>query len=356
MRKVVILVGLCVLFSGNAWAQKKPRILVFPVATENAALRGEAEAAGALVLSEAHKVPGVEVKSTRDVESMLDMEQKRQMLGCASASCGSDLAGALDAEQVIQGSLSQLDGGLLLTLVRLRTRDAAALQRLSERLPKGGAMEEKVRAATRLLMKDEVSPPISLELRVLAHRKGGQVEVLQGREKLRAGDELAFEFTVTPAAHVYLIQKTRASGNLTVLFPQPAITQRNPLPARTAVRIPSGADFFEVDNEDLGLENIYVVASAHEMPRLQDAVAQLAGQELQVMTRQLAEDAMLAVLQDGKGCRKGMGLEGKECSGTTRGLKLKAVDQAAATARLTTAPGDDALFYTFTFEHVAPAN
>ncbi len=340
------------LVTSTAHALKKPRVLVMPV-TSDGALQGKADAVTSLVLSEALKVPDREVKALRDVESVLDMEQKKQMLGCVGATCAADLAGALEAEQVIQGQLSKVDADLMVTLVRLRVRDAVSLSRQTERVPAGAAMDEKIRAMTRTLFKDEVAPQITLDLRVLAKRKGTPGAMpMQAGETLREGDELAFEFTVTPAAHVYLIQKTKTSGTMTVLFPQPGINVVNPLTGGATARIPSGNDFFEVDNQDLGTEHIYVVASTREMPRLQEAVVAMA-QEHGTGKAMTAEEAMLSVLADGKACSRKGGLDSPGCASRTRGLKLKSADKAAPTARLSTMPGDDAVFYTFTFEHVA---
>jgi hypothetical protein len=114
----------------------------------------------------------------------------------------------------------------------------------------------------------------------LARRGGsGEEKPLQNGEKLVAGDMVAFDFTVSPAAHVYLVQRTRATGALRVLFPNPDITSvGNPLPAGARVRIPGPDQAFEVDNEDLGLENVYVIASPRALPRLHDALARLEGE------------------------------------------------------------------------------
>src|SRR4051812_18472582 len=104
--KMIMLTGL--LAGSVAHALPKTRVLVFPVTADAVDLKDAAAVTGGLVTSEAAKTAGAEVKALKDVETLLDVEQKKQLLGCASATCASDLAGALDTDELIQGSLNKL--------------------------------------------------------------------------------------------------------------------------------------------------------------------------------------------------------------------------------------------------------
>lgn len=334
----------------------KPRVLVFPVTTESAAHKGLATSVDVLLVRAAARAPGVDVRSIKDVQAVMAFEQQQQLLGCNGPSCAADLAGALDAEQLIHAQLSLVGQDVLLNASRIRSRDGVSLARVSNKLPAEPAqLEAAINNAANALMADELSPEISVTLRVLCKRKGQpKEEVLLPGATLSEGDQVAFDLSVTPGAHVYLVQRTRASGSVTVLYPQPDIDVQNPLPAGTRVRIPSGTDHFEVDNQDLGTEQVFVLASPHALPRLSEAVARLAQDATLVTHRRLAEDAMLALLPPATGAQKVCkSLDGPGCAGRSRALTLKASGKERVSASLRSAPGDDALFYTFAFEHVA---
>jgi len=331
---------------------QKPRVLIFPIKGAAGAGVEAAERATALLVAASANAQGFEVKSVADVELAAQHEQLKQGMGCDDVGCATDLAASLNAEQLVTGTLTSLGKSYLLSMSRVRARDAVALARVSETLVD---LEKdllvKMPALTKALFTDERVPEVAVDLRVLAKRAGTESEVaLQGGEALKAGDSVAFEFTVTPGAHVYLIQRTRASGAVNVLFPSADIAVKNPLAAGARVRIPSDGQMFEVDNQDLGLENVYIVASPHPLPRLQEAVAKMEGGEVTASTRAQAEGAMVALLQ-ADGCKK---LDG--CKASTRGLKLKTVGvKQEFTARLRSAPGDDAVFHVFAFDHVDAA-
>jgi hypothetical protein len=303
------------------------------------------------LLAEAGRDRSREVKALRDVEAVLKQEERKQLLGCVSVACATDLAQAVEADQLVTGTLTPAEGTYLLGLSRVRARDAVGLARATETLPRDPeALSRAASRAATALFTDQRPPELDVTLRVLAHRQGSPVEeVLAPGATLQEGDRVAFEISVTPAAHVYLVQETKASGSITVLFPQPDIRVDNPLPAGTRVRIPTAPDYYQVDNQDLGTETVYVVASPRELPRLAEALGHLAGNAGLATSRLQAEEAMLAVVAGGQGppCPRG-----GACPGRTRGLQLKSANRDPATARLRSAPGDDALFYRFEFEHV----
>ncbi|MBI5493709.1 MAG: hypothetical protein HY904_01710 [Deltaproteobacteria bacterium] len=120
----------------GASAAEGPSLLVVP-------LRG-AQGVGAPVLAalsehvttQARRIPGYRVVSTQDVQQLLTLEMQQQLTGCKQESCLAELAGALNVDEILYGSLSRLgQRGLVLTLNRVDARRAEALGAESDRLP-----------------------------------------------------------------------------------------------------------------------------------------------------------------------------------------------------------------------------
>src|SRR5690606_20974839 len=109
---------------------------------------------------------------------------------------------------------------------------------------------------------------------------------------------------------------------------------------------PGPGDAFEVDDQDLGTEQIHVLASTRELPRVGEAFAYLKGEDAAPAIER-AENAMTALVSTAKKeCKEA---DGSACP-RSRGLRLK---PKGVTARLTSVPGDDAVFHTFSYNHVA---
>lgn len=357
------MLGLAMAWVSLAAPSTRTGLLVMPLVAEEGAPPSLAEVLTDALLAEAIKNPSYRLKSTQDIQQVLKQEELKQMLGCSMVSCASDLAQLMEAEQVIRGRVTRVGSEYVVSLIRLRTVDGVSLSRVSERVQgRDSQVLAKMPSLVTQLLTDVKVDPVTVELKVLAKRKGTTQEVpMQAGEKLQQGDHVAFEFTVTPQAHVYLVQKTKASGSIQVLFPNPEIASvSNPLPAGVKVRIPGNGQTFEVDNQDLGMENVYVVASTRELPRLNEAVARITGSTPQASSKEQTEGAMVALLSGGgSDCHAKGSLDGAEakpgCKGRTRGLQLKnsGSNKPTHTARVRSSPGDDTVFYTFTFEHVA---
>src|SRR5258706_3934278 len=67
------------------------------------------------------------VVSLRELESVISVEQQKQMMNCTSSSCMAELAGALGVDFVVSGSLAKLGASYVFTasLVNARTGLAA---------------------------------------------------------------------------------------------------------------------------------------------------------------------------------------------------------------------------------------
>lgn len=84
------------------------------------------------LLISAKRLAGFDVVGARDVKAMLDLEQDKQQLGvCDDVSCLAEIAGALDAPQLVTGQLGRVGNTWILTLTRTDRGSMQALARVS---------------------------------------------------------------------------------------------------------------------------------------------------------------------------------------------------------------------------------
>lgn len=82
------------------------------------------------VLASARRYPGFDVVAGKDVQAAIDMDATRQVTGCASdISCAAEIAGALDAPQVVTGQVGRVGDTWVLSLSRT---ERATLKVLSQ--------------------------------------------------------------------------------------------------------------------------------------------------------------------------------------------------------------------------------
>lgn len=139
------------------------RVLVPPLQARPGTPVAGVQALGDFLVSEARRIPGHRVVSVADLQEMLSLEQKKQLLGCSESSCLVEMAGALDADEVLYGSVGRLGAReLVLTLNRVDPRAAGALGGQSERLPlhdTDGMLDAAARALQRLYPAYTLPPP-----------------------------------------------------------------------------------------------------------------------------------------------------------------------------------------------------
>jgi hypothetical protein len=110
-----------------------------------ARLLAEAAAAGAAAATSDHQV-----LSQGEVAALLGLEKTRQMLGCSDdQGCMADLAGALDSDRLLAGSLTILERSALLTVRLLDVKKSRTLARANATLL-DASERELVDAARRL--------------------------------------------------------------------------------------------------------------------------------------------------------------------------------------------------------------
>lgn len=129
---------------------RRRRILISDFRTgENVAADLGRTLAGVAV-REASQLEGYQVITKADLVARLGTEHGRQMLGCAEdGTCLAELAGALDAEQSLGGTVAATADGVLLTLTLVDMRQVTTIRSRSETL-RGLKVDDLVDATRRI--------------------------------------------------------------------------------------------------------------------------------------------------------------------------------------------------------------
>ena len=85
------------------------------------------------VTSELRRDVRLTVVSQEDLRNLLGYERQKALLNCADAGCLAEIGGALGAEQIVNGSLSQLGQTYVFILRRIEVRSARVLRDVERR-------------------------------------------------------------------------------------------------------------------------------------------------------------------------------------------------------------------------------
>lgn len=215
---------------------------------------------------------------------------------------------------------------------------------------------------------EELSFQMALEAQ-LPQSAGSQMLNVAPGQPLPTGTRVAFTFRTSRDAYLYIFQ-INAAGEVTVLFPDKRIGTSNPISGGVLTRVPSNGQAFRLNDKDLGIENVYVVASRREIGSLDSVVGRVTSGQVS----KIGQDSLLANLASVKpasdgGCQgtktRGLELEGAPSGASaaactrTRGLVLDVADGSGGTDKPSiqakTAPGDDTIIKVFPFAHVTEA-
>ena len=206
--------------------------------------------------------------------------------------------------------------------------------------------------AYRELVPEEARTELQVSFSVMSKRPGeAAASAVSDGASLPSGTRVAFVLQVSRAAHAYLFQKS-ADGSLNVLFPDPRITIRNPIPAGEPLRIPQGGASFKLDDQDIGTERVYLVASLQPLTELAAAAEQ-------VQQGAKPTGALEKVTAMQPGCNtRALSFEGDDSSSNqcyrTRALTFEdepGTQSAPVSFKATTEAADDTIATVFSFEH-----
>ena len=162
---------------------------------------------------------------------------------------------------------------------------------------------------------EEVSFKLHVDA-VLPDSAGGGTIVLKPNTAVPTGARVAFDVEVSKEAHAYIFQKS-PTGGVTVLFPNPKIGTRNPIPGKQRTRIPGGDRRFLVNDKDIGTEFVYIAVSRKPLSNLEASLAKFADEKATSIKEDNLLQSMTAIESGGGG-----GGGGNKCS-KTRALQLE---------------------------------
>jgi Domain of unknown function (DUF4384) len=214
---------------------------------------------------------------------------------------------------------------------------------------------------------EEVTFHLSMVADIPTDLGGGVFSVPPGGA-VPTGAKVIFQVDVSRDAYVYIFQAT-PRGEVNVLFPDPRIGTQNPLAGGVTGRIPSGK-FFRVNQQDVGTEKVFVVASAKPVENLDAALNKVKSGQVNTLAQDqtLTSVAMVAPAAGAANCHnRGLVLEGDDggsAGGCSRPRALELEDDGGPAPRsgpvppgmqVRTPPGDDLIVTVFPFEHMTPA-
>jgi hypothetical protein len=113
----------------RAHAEPAASVLVLPLDARGGA---EPELADAMTFSlsaEVQRMGGRRVVAVAELAGLANQERMRQLVDCNSASCAAELAGALNTDEVLFGTLTAVGGTRLVSISRVDARRAEVLGR-----------------------------------------------------------------------------------------------------------------------------------------------------------------------------------------------------------------------------------
>jgi hypothetical protein len=255
-------------------------------------------------------------------------------------------------------------------------RRLQVLPALTEALKSAKSEDERVKALDQLyrgVVPDEKRvEEVTFQLGMVAEIPpdlGGGIYSVGPGGAVPTGAKVHFEIEVSKHAYVYIFQAT-PSGEVNVLFPDPRIGTQNPLAGGRNARIP-GAKAFKVNDKDVGIENVYIVASTEPVDNLDSALTKVKSGQVNTLAqdRLLTSVAMVAPPSESQKCkRRALKLDdgGDDAGGgCTRPRALELDDEGGSAPKrnlsvppgmqVRTPPGDDLIVTVFSFQHLTPA-
>lgn len=128
------------------------RLLVLPLEAKGGVKVEQVEVISEYLAAEARRIPGYNVMSQTDIERMLSLEMKQQLMGCEATSCLAEIGGALNAQEVLYGSVGKMgERGMVLSLTRISPQTAVSLGGDAERI--SGKDPERLLQSVSLVLK-----------------------------------------------------------------------------------------------------------------------------------------------------------------------------------------------------------
>ncbi len=142
---------------------KKPKLIVLQLATAGGVEAGIGSALTEAVTTEVSSRGFFEVISSKDVETLLNVERQRELMGCSdeATNCLTELAGALGARFVLNGSVARLGDAYQLNLQTMDSQKAQPLGRSTLIGKDLGVLREQLKYVVAEATATPIPPPPS---------------------------------------------------------------------------------------------------------------------------------------------------------------------------------------------------
>lgn len=150
---LVALVAAALALPALASAAELPRVLVLEVRTEQGVTPSVAKLLGELLLADVHASGRYGAIGASDLVTLLDVEQRKQVVGCASdTDCLSEIGAALGADLILDSSVGTIGARRVLSLKLIDVRAVQVRARETETVDDDDALIEALhRVAARVL-------------------------------------------------------------------------------------------------------------------------------------------------------------------------------------------------------------
>jgi len=110
-------------------------VVIMPIEARAGVKPDLAEQVTAAFVPHAARATTARVTSFAEIRGAMSQEQLRQVAGCNATNCAADIAGALDADEIVLGTLGRVGDSFLLNLSRVQARTTLVVARATERFP-----------------------------------------------------------------------------------------------------------------------------------------------------------------------------------------------------------------------------
>lgn len=204
-----------------------------------------------------------------------------------------------------------------------------------EKAPDAATFQSALKEAHQLVVPEDQRSNLGIQLAIWAQRPDeSQPSIAPAGATLGTGSTVYVELALAAPAHVYFYQ-VDANGKTTVIFPDARMGLSNPLPAGS-VRVPPNPGVFTLNDKDLGIEVLHVVAANAPIPELEGAMS--GGGEVSTAKVQCAT--------------RGLEYRPAGCPGKSRGLEFLPDAGSEYSMRAEPQAADDRVEVTYAFHHV----
>lgn len=122
-------------------AAAPPKIAMLPLSHGEGVTEQMAGAVSTALTGELRALNAAQIVTSSELSAVLGVEREKELLGCSTNSCLAELAGALNVDQIITGSLAKIGQSWILQVNRVDAKNGTAVASATRR-KKGGDVDD----------------------------------------------------------------------------------------------------------------------------------------------------------------------------------------------------------------------